>query len=469
MMIIIKSKQLKSIIYAAPLLTLIAGCSPKIAVVTDNGAGKDSLMVAKPINVHKDDTISGVEYFKEDYFRYDNHLYSGNIRSIQLYREGWEFAIPLITLGTEEKLNLTFDDLDGSVKNYKYTLIHCSASWKPTDLIPAEYLNGLTEDFINDHDFSFNTLQAYTHYKLTFPSDNVRPLLSGNYILKVFLDDAERTMIFTRKLMIMEPKVLVNMLVKRATSIDYHNYKQEVDFTIDRSGYLIDNPYVDMKVILMQNGRWDNARYDMKPRFVRDNIFDYDYEEENVFSGGNEFRHFDIKSLRWNSDRILNIYSDSAGEHVILRDDERVTFKNYYSEKDIDGRYLIKSEDNVRNSDVEAEYVWVHFFLKYESPLIDGSLYVFGALSDWQFLKENQMKYDYSRKGYECVLFLKQGYYNYQYVFLENGKTVGDESLVEGMHFETENQYTVLVYNREKGTMYDKLVGVQQTNTYTNK
>lgn len=458
------------LIICACLSTLyFLSCKP--ASYTSNSSQTDSVSTAIKKDRPKDppDSIPVQDYYNADFFRYDNFTYAQNIRSIQLFREGWEFSVPLITLGTDEKLQLEFDDLEGDYKSYKYSLIHCSAAWKPTDLIPSEYLDGLTEDAITKYEYSFNTRQAYTHYSLSIPGDNVRPLISGNYILKVFLDNSDQTLIFTRKLMILEPRVGVEMQVKRATDIDYHNYKQEIDFTIDVADYTIDNPYVDMKVILMQNGRWDNAKYDLKPKFVKGSLYDFDYEDENVFSGGNEFRRFDMKSLKWNSEFIRTIVNDSSGYNVFLKDEERSTFKIYYSEKDINGKYLIRSEDNVRNSTVEAEYVWVHFFLRYDAPLIDGSLYVFGALSDWQMNKDNKMTYNYPRKGYECVMYLKQGYYNYQYVFLENGTSVGDESFIEGMHYETENDYTVFVYNREKATMYDRLVGVKQINTYTSR
>lgn len=446
-------------ILLAALFTLsgLSGMIPK-TVAQENGQ-------VNPVDGR--DSIPEDDYFNPNYLRYDNHTYAKNIRTIQLYRQGWEFSVPVITLNSGEQLQLEFDDLDGDLKNYKYTLIHCSAIWRPTDLIQAEYLDGLTEDYITQSEYSFNTLHSYTHYTLTFPGENVRPLISGNYILKVFLDDADQTMVFTRRFMIVEPKVNINMQIKRATDIDYHNYKQEVDFTIDVSDYKIDDPYTDMKVILMQNGRWDNAKYDLKPKYVKGSLYDFDYEDVNVFSGGNEFRRFDIKSLKYNSEFIREIRSESNGLNVYLKDDERATFKIYYSEKDINGKYLIHSEDNVRNSSLEAEYVWVHFFLKYDAPLIDGSLYVFGALTDWQMDKDNQMTYNYVRKGYECSLYLKQGYYNYQYVFLENNSHAGDESFIEGMHFETENDYAVFVYNRERGTLFDRLVGVKMMNTYT--
>lgn len=414
----------------------------------------------------KRDSIPEADYYQADYFRYDNFIYQPNIRSVQLFREGWSFAVPVITLGTDEKLQLEFDDLDGDLKHYKYTLIHCSAVWKPTDLMQAEYLDGLTEDFITRAEYSFNTLQSYTHYTLVFPGDNARPLISGNYLLKVFLDDEQQTLVFTRKFMILEPRVSIDMQVKRATDIEMHDAKQEVDFTINLGDYTVDNPYTDMKVILMQNGRWDNAAYDLKPRFIKGNLYDFDMEDKNVFSGGNEFRRFDIKSLKYNSEFIRAIRSDSGRYDVWLKDDERATFKIYHSEKDINGRYLIHSEDNVRDSKIEAEYVRVHFFLKYEAPLIDGSLYVFGALSDWRMDPANRMTYNYALKGYECTLYLKQGYYNYQYVFLANNATAGDEAFIEGMHYETENDYAIFMYNREKGTLYDKLVGLEMKNSY---
>lgn len=443
-------------------LALLLANSPLLSAQAQNDSIPRKVKKQRPVR----DTAAGVDYYAPDYFRYDNFTYQPNIRSVQLFREGWSFAVPVITLGTDEKLQLEFDDLDGDLKHYKYTLIHCSAVWKPTDLMQAEYLDGMTEDFIHQVEYSFNTLQSYSHYSLVFPGENVRPLLSGNYLLKVFLDDEEQTLVFTRKFMIMEPRVSIDMQIKRATDIEMHNYKQEVDFSIKLGEYRVENPYTDMKVIVMQNGRWDNAVYDIKPRYVKGDLYDFDLEDKNVFSGGNEFRRFDIKSLKYNSEFIRAIRSDSGRYDVWLREDERATFKIYHSEKDINGKYLIHSEDNVRDSKIEAEYVRVHFFLKYEAPLIDGALYVFGALSDWRMDPDNRMVYNYARKGYECTLYLKQGYYNYQYVFLENNATAGDESFVEGMHYETENDYAVFMYNREKGTMYDKLVGVEMKNTY---
>ncbi|MCC6690782.1 MAG: DUF5103 domain-containing protein, partial [Bacteroidia bacterium] len=232
--------------------------------------------------------------------------------------------------------------------------------------------------------------------------------------------------------------------------------------------YDIANPYDNLKVVIAQNGRRDNAISNLKPKYVKENIFDYDYDEENVFTGGNEFRNFDLKTLRFQTMRIQKISYDSAHNHAWLTPDEKRTFKRYTSLQDINGRYLVKMNE-ANNSECEADYVYVHFFLANNELFTDGDIYILGGLSDWQFKKEFKMNYNAERKGYEATIYLKQGYYNYEYVFLKDGETVGDETVIEGMHFETENDYTVFVYYREQGINYDQLIGVKHFNSSVRK
>ena len=98
-------------------------------------------------------------------------------------------------------------------------------------------------------------------------------------------------------------------------------------------------------------------------------------------------------------------------------------------------------------------------------PVTDGNLYIFGALTDWHYQKEAIMKYDSKYSAYTGTLYLKQGYYNYEYVLLKNNATVGDETFIEGNHYETENDYSIYVYNQEQGTNYDKLIAVKRLNS----
>jgi hypothetical protein len=190
----------------------------------------------------------------------------------------------------------------------------------------------------------------------------------------------------------------------------------------------------------------------------------YDYDEDNVFTAGNEYRYFDIKSIRYLSERVYKASIDSMGNQITLYNDDKRTFKRYYSQSDINGKYLIKTQEG-KDSNREADYCYVKFFLPNDEVFMDGNLYVFGAFNNWACTKENLMKYNPSRFGYECTLYLKQGYYNYEYAFLKDGSLEADNTVIEGMHYETENDYTIYIYHKQQGTFYDQLIGVKRLNS----
>ncbi|MGQ0827481.1 MAG: type IX secretion system plug protein [Bacteroidota bacterium] len=404
------------------------------------------------------------DYYGDNSIRYEDYTYKKYIRTVQLYDESFELSQPVLNLELQERLKLSFDDLDADLKNYSYTLIHCNGNWEPSDLQPAEYIDGFADNLITDYRYSFNTLQKFTHYNAVFPNNSTRITKSGNYILKVYLDGDPLNIAITRRFMVCQNRIMIESRVLQASIIEDRNYKHELDFIINHSGYPITNPFGDLKIVITQNNRWDNAKTNFKPVFVKDMELVYDYDQENVFTAGNEFRHFDMKSIRYHSERIYTINKDSAGNHVILHSDEKRTFKRYYTYSDINGKFLVKVQEGT-NSEVEADYCYVTFFLPYDAPLTDGNLYVFGAFNAWKYNRENLMRYNQKRFGYECTLYLKQGYYNYEYAFLKDGETAADNTLIEGMHYETENDYTIYVYHRQQGTFYDQLIGVKRLNS----
>ncbi len=404
-------------------------------------------------------------YYSQNYIRNQDYIYHDNINTVQLHKDGWEMSPPIVQLDTDEKLYLCFDDLDADIKNYKMTLIHCNANWEPSDMDQSEYLSSFTDDDINENEFSFNTTKAFTYYYATLPSDYLEFNKSGNYILRVFEEeDLDENVAFTRRFMVMDPKVSINGKVGYPTNVSERDTKQGIDFVIDKANYYIADPFRDLKVMIRQNGRWDNMITDIKPRLISGNELDYRYIKENVFDGGNEFRDFNIKSMKYNSERVRHIEYDIDGYNVYLWPDKKRVFKPYVFDNDINGKYVIESE-NSHNNQTESDYVFVHFSLPNDVPLVNGNLYVIGGLTDWQFTEEGKMKYDYEEHVYYTTLYLKQGYYNYMYVFLEDGYTAGDMSYIEGNHFETENNYTIYVYHREEGTRYDQLIGVYFLNS----
>lgn len=398
-----------------------------------------------------------------NYLDESNKIFKANIKTVLFHREGWEMSLPVINLNTDEKLKLSFDDLDADQKDFTFTIIHCDAGWKPSGLDPNEYIDGYEEDNIRDIGFSLNTLISYTHYELIFPTEDMTPKLSGNYIMKVYLNDRD-SIYFTRRFFVDEAKVTISGNIRQASMIEDRNYKQEVDFTVNTRSYNIPNAYQDLRVIILQNGRWDNRIDGLKPKVIISDKLDYDYDRENVFQAGNEFKTIDIKSLKYNTENIASIKSDQENYHVYLKEEERRSYRVYKTEKDINGQMIIKTEDGF-TSETEAEYVKVYFFMPYAAPMIDGDFYIMGQLTDWRYSPDSKMNYNYNRRAYELTRLLKQGFYNYQVVLKYHDQAAGDESFIEGTHSETENGYTILIYHRDLSYDYDRLIGIKFLNS----
>lgn len=410
------------------------------------------------------------DYVNDNQLRYEDWIYKSNIKTVMLHESSWDNNPAIIALNGEEKLELSFDDLEADKKNYTVSFEHCSAEWSSSELMQSEYLEGFYEANIINFTYSTNTLQKYTHYSIMFPQANMKFTKSGNYILYVYENNNKDNLILTKRFMIYEDKITVVANVKQAIGNDEQYEKQHIDFNIINSLYQITNPFTDLKVVLTQNNRWDNAVYGIKPTFVENNQLTYSLDDKSTFNGGNEFRFFDTRSLRTYTERVEDIYKDSSYIYNMkLRADEVRNYKGYMSYPDLNGGFLIKNQDAVGNPDVDADYVLVHFFFPYDVSQIDGNFYVLGKLTDWRLNKTNRMTYNYKRFGYECNLFIKQGYYNYSYVFLKDGQKAADETLTEGNFWQTENDYTIYVYHRQRGTYYDQLLAVKRLNSTRSK
>lgn len=392
---------------------------------------------------------------------YNNHIYRKNIHTVLLHPVRSELQEPIIHSNRSDSLLLSFDDLDGDFKNYYFTLIHCNADWTPSDLLESEYLEGFTKAPIYNYESSFNTLQSYSHYNAIIPAENMKPTLSGNYLLIVFEEDKREYPILSKRMMILDRKVTVEASVKRATLLDQRDYKHEVDFKVLHPAYEIDNPFGDVYTVITQNNRWDNAIKNLSPVFVKNNELIYNHEEENLFDGGNEYRFFDTKSLRYFSERIKNIVFENDTNKITLYTDKKRSFQRYSNLwKDINGKRLIQVQEGNHNG-IEADYALTHFSLPFEHKITHGDLYVFGQISDYGFPSTHRMKYNSETGLYEADIYLKQGYYNYEYILLKNdGKAIS--SFIEGTHFETLNDYIIYIYHRQSGEQYDQLIGMER-------
>lgn len=403
------------------------------------------------------------EYFDENFLRYENFTYNMNFKTVQLHRLGWENSYPMIQLDNpEDKLLLSFDEMASQPRDVAYTFIHCNANWEPSSLNKLEFQTGLNEDVIRDYTFSRSPRQRYIHYNLSFPNERIQITKSGNYIIKAY-DLNTNEILITMRFYVVEQGVSVNMVVKPAVQARYRFTHHQVDFSIQIGSYDMTNPYTDLKVTLMQNQRWDNAIQDLKPRFSTNVMLNYNYDDRNLFPAGNEFRFFDTRDLRYNPINTMRTDLVNDTFNITLNPDPVRSIGQYFQYPDINGRYLIHRFDPWDESTVDSDYALVHFFLPYPNPLAHGELYLMGELVNWQIKEKSKMEYSEKRRGYQKTLFLKQGYYNYMYVMVSDDSKGGDKTFIEGSHMEAENEYTVFVYHKQIGDIYDRLIAVQST------
>jgi len=228
-------------------------------------------------------------------------VYKESIHSIQLNRDGWKLSYPIIDLNSELAIALSFDDIADNIANYYYKIIHCNFDWTPSNINEGDYIDGFLPLQIMDYAFSFNTYFSYVHYTLKLPNDDFKFLISGNYTLVVFEDLNENKIAFVKRFMISDALVNVSAMVNRPVLSMFRNTSQEVNFNVETGSFEIENPFNDIKVSILQNGRWDQSINNLKPLFDKNGILDYTYQLENIFAAGNEYRWFDIKSVRYQS------------------------------------------------------------------------------------------------------------------------------------------------------------------------
>jgi len=401
----------------------------------------------------------------KDSLYYTNHIFDQRIKTVQLYKVGWNLSYPVMKLNSDDKLVLNFDLIADQPETYYYTFIHCDKDWKKSDIFPNDYLKGYAENPVEDYSNSFNTTISYIHYRLSFPNDRVTISLSGNYILFVYPSDKPEEPVITQRFIITEDAASIKVTAHRPQMTKENNTHQQVDFTVNCTGLSINDPYRNVYAFILQNGRWDNAKRNLKPDFYGNNELKYNsLSDKNIFEGGNEYRYFDIKSIRYQSEYVKKIDFISPYYNVYLFPSDNREFKPYFYWKDFNGKYYIAFQEG-QKPDIEADYVYIYFTLPSDQLISGGNIYISGGLNNWTFDKNNLMTYNPERKEYEGTMLLKQGWYNYEYVFMKGGAIDGTATIFEGSHYETENDYVVLIYYRNPRDRYDRVVGSVTANT----
>jgi len=387
---------------------------------------------------------------------FDNSVYRHEIKSVEFFNSKKQASFPVIDLGSGETITLGFDDLSGGSRTFNYTLQHCDATWRPSNLSPTEYLESFTDDRINDYYYSSATFQKYTHYEVKLPNRNIIPKISGNYILKVYEDGDPAKLILTRRLYVVGKRVSVSANIITSNNVATRRTNQKVNFTIDYTGLPVQNPNTDIRAFLMQNARPETGIMNNKPTYIRGTQLVYNDVSINDFAGHNEFRHFDTRTLKLNSERIAKIYKDTANTVMLLGDPNR-NLPNYTLLYDLDGKFYILNQDG-SDPRRDADYAHMYFSLASNKSEAEGTPYIVGQFNDYKLDERSKLTFD-SRGRWYTDLLLKQGVYDYQYIWVSNATKQPDDIILEGNYFETENEYQLLVYYRQTGSRYEQLVG----------
>lgn len=391
------------------------------------------------------------------YFGYSQEITSNLIKTISFKKAGDNYSSNLIIAGLNERFSISFDVLSGIEYDLYYTIEHCDYDWKKSKLLKSEYLRGFEEVKIENYSSSFNTYQIYTHYNISFPNYNTKLLKSGNYILKIL--DEYGVELFRRKFILHEKLVSVQTQIKRSRDLKYINEKQVVNFEVNPINIQLNNPDKTVRVLIFKNKNLENSRVDLKPKYKLGQKLVYNFDKELSFWGGNEYLYFDNKFVRNTN---VNVRGYSLGEiytNFLFSDISR-RFKKYTYNPDINGGFVIDAA-NARDTETEADYVYVNFTLDNQNNYIENNskVYIVGDFNNHLIDDEFKMNFNRNENKFEAKILLKQGFYNYRYVLLndENQIIYGG---IDGNFDETENEYNVIIYYRNFGERYDRVIGV---------
>ena len=382
-----------------------------------------------------------------------------NIKTVSFVQNG-QNSVPIFKLG--DGFQFQFDDLFGNDANYYYEIIHCDYNWIPSEIPKTDYLKGFDGLRILDYTNSLNTLQIYSHYRLALPNQNTQLQISGNYILKIL--DENKEVVFSRKFILYEDLLMVPFQIKRARTLNNIEYKHNLEFSIKSNTINFQNPLKNIKVMLLQNGQFNTAIKNIKPQYTIGNDLIFRYDTETQFWAGNEFLFYDNNTIRAASNNVSLVDTSSDIYNSYLYTNiARANFP-YSFTQDANGNFVVRNI-NASNNDIEADYTWVYFSLSAPAFMLNKWIYVAGMFNNYNLSPEYKMDYNAKKGTFEKAVLIKQGFTNYQYIVADEKGNIDSENAIDGNFYQTENDYSVMVYYRENNDRYDRVIGKGNANS----
>lgn len=394
-----------------------------------------------------------------------NEILAPTIASLQVVADDeWTAPLPVIELRGDKAINISFDELSHTYHRYCYRIEHCEADWTTSEeLFESDYVDGFASgNTIDDNEQSVGTNQLYTHYYIKIPNEKCRPKMSGNYRVTVYNENDDNQPVLTACFMIVEPRMNIGLEATANTDIDINKSHQQVSMRLSYGDINVTAPQEQIKTVVMQNGRWDNAVINPKAQYTKSNGLEWSHCRDLIFPAGNEYHKFETLDVTHTTMGLERVGWD--GKHYqawVWTDEPR---PNYTYDEDANGAFIIRNSDNVNNN-TESDYVMVHFSLKTSSSAFEErqsnqpkEIYLNSKWTNDRFTPQYKMQWNEAAKQYECAIPLKQGYYSYQYLMKQADGTFRPVPS-EGSFFQTENKYQVLVYYKGQGERTDRLVG----------
>ncbi len=385
------------------------------------------------------------------------HIFDTNVKSLKVAPVGKPYSPAIISLADDDtRLNVNFDYIDYDVHYLRYSVTHCNADWQPSGLLASEYVSGFNLADITDYKQSSSTFVHYYNYNFSLPNDELQLSKSGNYLLSVYEQDSPDKILFQTRFSVCENLVTVTADVTSRTDIDYNNEHQQVSFEVTYRPGVIANPYNELTAVVSQNSRDDNEAFVTTPMMVSTGKATYEHNRALIFPAGNEYRRMETVNTHLLTMGVQGIQYFEPYYHATLFPDRMRVEQPYLYDQTQYGRFTIRNAES-DDSNTEADYMITHFALLTDEKLSGGNVFLQGEFT--KGLPAEACLMHYADGSYTCDIMLKQGAYNYQYLWVPDGSSVGETSRIEGNKFQTINEYLIKIYARPSGERYDHFVG----------
>lgn len=443
-------------------------------------------------------------------YEHKDKIYDEYIKTSTVEVNNLPTNFPVLSLNSSQFVMLKFDDLLNEERTLYYRIIHCDKDWAPSKLREIEYISGFNDERLRNYSYSINTRVPYMHYWQQFPNKDTHFKVSGNYLIVIYEDKIDYPLL-SRRFIISENKVLVDMYIIFPGDVENIRFKQELQVNINFEKFKMRNPIDEISLVMLQNDNWYNKQ-ESKPSFFSGTNLKFNRLRTFDFWGLTEFREFDTRTVMRLGRHVQFIERNKFDTDVLLMKDEARRNKVYLANFDFNGKFIIENferlssttandvldnyvtntgnNDGLRESlrdslvnsittrnplidndyiaeerNIRSDYTKVIFSL--QDDYLDGTenVYIFGAMNNWLPSEEYRMKFD-NRGLYTAEILMKQGYYNYMYGIVDENGNVNYRTM-EGSWSDTENEYQSIVYFRGLGDIYDRIIGFNSFNTLT--